>query len=286
MALMSLSQIGKAIRDEGKFHYQYLRKSTFSPTTVGFFIDMNQTSLLPKYNAFVGAQLAFTPLTGSANNGIYTGPSISGHTKYLASWYHSSDSSGSAISTVYLNDYLGFYPLIDLDSADLQETDNTQTLTRYTDGEGVRIVLIVQAPMTVTGPLTITYTNSQGVSGRTVTFNLIVGLAIGVCASGTGTVTTAGTATPFFPLANGDTGVRSIESFQLASTTGGFICAALVKPIATTAEYAFGCPVEKYFGFSPTMVPEIKDGAYLNLMMVRGNNAAGTITSEFVFVNI
>jgi hypothetical protein len=259
-----------------------------TPGTAGFFVDMNQTSGQPKYNAFAGGQLAFTPREGAGNAGVYTGPVITGSTKHLLRWQCVNVNTGSnqfPPDHVILSDYLGFYPLVDCDDPDIQTTDNTLGLNRYTSGEGVRIVLIVQAPMVSTASLTISYTNSAGVSGREATFNVIPGVNIGVCATGTGTAGATGQVTPFWPLVGGDSGVRSIDSFQFAAAAGGFVCAALVKPIATMMNYEAGVVSEKTFGFQNQMLPEILPGAYLNFMIKRVGTAAGSLRSELIFVN-
>lgn len=288
MALNGLNKVGKAIADEGKFHYQYVSKPLKpTPGTGGFIVDMNQTSGSPKYNAFAGTQLAFTPLLGSGNNGIYPGNFLPGSTKHLARLQvvNTTGSTGAAPDFVYLCDYVGFYPLIDCDDVDVQSCDNSLALPRYSDGDGIRIVLIVQAPLISTAPITITYTNSEGVTGRAATFNLIPGASIGVCATGTGTAGGAGQVTPFFPLASGDSGVRAIESFQMGLGAGGFICAALVKPLATIQTYEQSRSSEKVFGIDNQYLPEIKEGAYLNFLIQRSAVAGGNIYSELVFVN-
>lgn len=126
-------------------------------------------------------------------------------------------SSNGPPDLVYLCDYLMFYPLIDCDDDSTQALDNPVALPRYETGDGVRAVLIVTAPIALTAAITLNYTNSEGVSGRTSTFNLIPGTSIGVCATGSGTAGGAGQATPFFPLASGDSGMRSIESVTLGA---------------------------------------------------------------------
>lgn len=279
MSFRGFNKIGKAIEEEGKFHYQYVTKTTQpTPGTAGFFVDLNQTGGIPKYNAFAGSQLAFTPLTGSGNNGVYPGNFLAGSTKHLLRWQVLN--TNTAANTVppdhiILSDYLGFYPLIDCDDVDTQLCDNTQTLTRYTDAIGVRIVLIVQAPMTATAPMSITYTNSDNIQ-VTTTANLIPGTSIGVCATAVGTGGGASQATPFWPLGDGCKGVKRIDSIQMASSAGGFVCAALVKPLAEIMTYESNVPVEKSFAIERQMPPEIKDGAYLNFMIKRVGTSAGS----------
>ena len=240
------------------------------------------------YNAFAGTQLAFTPLIGSGNRGVYPGNFITGSSKHLVRWQALNANTGANTTSpdlVYLCDYVGFYPLVDCDSVDLQEMDNTQTLPRYTTGEGVRAVLIVQAPMLATAALTITYTNQAGVSGRTVTANVIPGLSIGVCATAVGTGGAANNATPFFPLAAGDTGIRQIDSVQFAGSAGGFICIALVETLANIQLIEVNVPVEKTYAIETQMPPEVLPGAYLNFLIQRSGTGAGSLRCEMLFAN-
>jgi hypothetical protein len=274
---MNFAAIGKAAA--GNMHWQYVYKaSTPAAGTAGFFIDLNQSSGQPKYNPFAGTSLALTPLTGEGNLGVYPGVFEAGKTKNLLRWQM--QTSTTPPDFVYLCDYLAFYPLIDADDPDTQTMDNSQSLPRYSSGQ---IVLIVQAPLASTAPVTITYLNQDGVS-RSSTYNIIAGAAIGTCATGTGTVSGAGQATPFFPLAANDTGVQSITSVQFGASGGGFICAAIVKPLATLQLYEAGVATEKQFGLNNSL-PEIKPGACLNFLIQRGGTAAAAYQSELLFVN-
>lgn len=285
MALEGLFNLGNSIETDGKYHYQYIYKPTVpAHATAGYFVDLNQSSGIPKYNPFAGSELTATTLIGSGNAGIYPGNFISGSTKHLLRWQMVSIAA-SIPNYIYLNDYLMFYPLIDCDNVDQQDMINIETLPRYTNGEGVRIVLIVTAPMAITASVTITYTNSDGVSGRTSTANVIPGLAIGVCASGTGSAGGSGRASPFWPLASGDKGVRSIESITFGAGAGGFMCAVLVKPIAQITTLETSVPVEKMYGFENQMPPEIKEGAYLNLLIQNGSSTTGNFRGEMIFIN-
>lgn len=291
MGFDSFGKYGDAFED-GKYHYQYLFKTvTPTPSAANTFVDLNQTSGHPKYNAFVGSQATFTPLTGSGNGGIYPGPFGSGSsTKHLMRWNamnpgNASGGTAAPPDMLILCDYLGFYPLIDCDDTSEQSMDNTLSLTRYTTGDDVRIALIVTAPMTSTASLAINYTNSEGVTGCISEHNVYPGTTIGSCATATGTGGAVGNVTPFWPFAGGCRGVRSVESVTFASSAGGFICMALVKPLAYLNCYEQGVTSEKMFGFEVQNPPEIKSGAYLNLMLARSNTAAGTLRSEFVFIN-
>lgn len=286
--IRSLSKVGQAINN-GSCHRQYVYKAaTPTPATAGYFVDMNQTSGQPKYNAFPGSPLTFTPLTGEGNSGIYTGFTEPGKTKYLARWLclnPNVSANNTSPDQVYLCDYLGFYSLIDCDDTESQVLDNTLSLTRYTDGIGVRIVAIVQAPMVSTASFTINYVDTDN-AAQASTFNLIAGANIGVCATGTGTATAANNVTPFWPLSGGSQGVKRITSVQCATGAGGFICLALVKPLAMLQLIELNVPNEMHFGFEGKPLPEIKDGAYLNFLVQRSRTGAGALRSELTFVNI
>ena len=193
--------------------------------------------------------------------------------------------AASVPANIFLNDYLSFYPLIDCDNVDAQVMTNIEPLPRYASGEGVRIVLIASAPMALTASVTITYTNSDGVSGRTSTANVIPALAIGVCATASGTNGAANTATPFWPLAAGDKGVRSIDAIQFGAGAGGFMVACLVKPLTSITVYEANVPVERTFGFYKTNPPEILEGAYLNLLVQPRTTTTGNLRGEFIFIN-
>jgi hypothetical protein len=279
----SFARIGKQA-ENGQVHYAYVFKPTTPvPGTAGVFVDLNQSSGIPRYNGFAGTALSATPLVGSGNNGINPGPFVEGSTKHLLRLQ--ALQLGATPDYLKLCDYLMFYPLIDAGDDTAQLMDNTESLPRYQTGEGVRIVLIVTAPVELTAPLTIEYTNSDGVSGRTATANVIPNAAIGACITAVGTAGTANAATPFFPLANGDQGVRSIESVTFGAAAGGFVCAALVKPLADLNLFEANVPVERQVGFEKQNLPEIKPGAYLNFLIQRGSTTAGNYRAELVFIN-
>jgi len=100
----------------------------------------------------------------------------------------------------------------------------TVALTRYTSGEGVMAGIVIYTIVGGTATtVTISYTNSAGVSGRTSTATTIGG----------GSYRELGVLLPI-PLQAGDTGVRSIESVTLAATTGtaGNFGVCLFKPLS------------------------------------------------------
>lgn len=288
MSLVGFNQLGKAIEEQGRYHYQYLYKAS-TPTSgaARYFVDLNQTSGQPKYNPFAGSELTATPLTGAGNAGIYVGNFVDGLDKHLSKiTIVQSQTANASPDLLMLNDYLCFYPLIDCDNPDPQVMDNTLPITRYVSGEGVRIVLVATAPMTTASSVTITYTNSQGVAGRSTTATVIPSTAIGVCATAVGTGGGTNQATPFWSLQDGDTGVRAIESIQFAGASGGFLTACLVKPIAQLMIYENQVAAEKQFGFESLTIPKIEPGAFLNFIVHRGGGGSPlNLQGELIFIN-
>lgn len=284
--ILSHSELGKAM-DGGFYHYSYTFKAITPNGSLGQFVDCGQSVGVPRYNPYAGSSLTASQLFGSGNNGINTGPDIPGKTKYLLRMQTRMGLIGSTGQQVKLLDYLLFYPLIDCDDTDVQIMDNTLTLPRYESGEGVQAIFICTAPMIGSADLTMTYTNSDGVSGRTSTFRLFSATTVGICATSSGVgISGANTTTAFWPLAGNDKGIRSVESVQLSASAGGFLALALVKPIAEQNLFEADVTSEKELGFLAKPLPEIKPGAYLNYLILRGSGSTASISGELIFINI
>jgi hypothetical protein len=100
----------------------------------------------------------------------------------------------------------------------------TAALTRHTTGEGVMAGIVIYTTVGTTATtVTISYTNSAGVSGRTST----------ATSFGNTGFREAGVLLPI-PLQAGDTGVESIESVTVTATTGtaGNFGVCMFKPLA------------------------------------------------------
>ncbi|MBA4259168.1 MAG: hypothetical protein C0446_08385 [Chitinophaga sp.] len=150
-------------------------------------------------------------------------------------------SSGS----IYLTDlnitstvagFYGFYDLLWINSGIVVTTTTAQTINSVTfpardingstDGEGVQIGLLVTTATTnaaLNSTMTVSYTNSNNVSGRTAT--------VGTGVDSYPATAVIGTLVPF-RLQAGDTGVRSIQSITLATTlTAGAVSLIAFRPI-------------------------------------------------------
>jgi len=100
----------------------------------------------------------------------------------------------------------------------------TAALTRHTSGEGVMAgIVIYQTLGTTATTITISYTNSAGVSGRTSTHTSFGGTGFREAAI-----------LIFIPLQAGDSGVQSVESVTVTATTGtaGNFGVCMFKPLS------------------------------------------------------
>jgi hypothetical protein len=168
-----------------------------------------------------------------------------------------------------------YYPFIDEGSTDEQALDNTSTLPRYTDGDGVQVMAVSVAGRTGGQSFFINYTNSDGVSGR------ISQTVIQNSVSVNGSIVTSDRASanargPFIPLQEGDTGVRSIESVTMLGADVGLFSLVLVKPLAQLSLRGIDAPVEVNYFTDFGQLPRIEDDAYLNFICCPSGSLAAT----------
>ena len=272
MGFSSVASLATSQAETGQFWDSFVFKSSLpAVAAAGVWADGSIGAGIPIYNAYVGPALEFTPLTGSANRSIYTGPTTSG-SKYVAMAQIGTAAAGAPVVGMFA-DYLGFYPLVDTDILDTQTFDNTQSLQRYSSGEGVQAFCVVQVPQTASATTTVTlsYTNSEGVSGRTSTFGLFGAANIGSLCNIANTSGVAAALTPFIPLQNGDKGIQSIQAVTLSAAIGGFINIVLCKPLFTIQMLEQNTVAEKVFFKESGTLPEVQPGAYLQFLTLRGS---------------
>ena len=282
MPFNSVKQVADAIASTGEYKTAYLYKpSVTSVASAGRWQDISMSVGTPKYNAYVGVQLEATPMIGNANNGIYVGPVPPGKTRHILTM-GAMNTSATFPLTLLLCDYLMFYPLIDQDNPDTQYFDNPVSLTRYTDGNGVRLMFINSVQSGVPGIATVEYINQSGVlksvSGGFLASNL------GASQSNPLASVTLGASTPFFPLASGDTGIRSLVSITYSTLPGGFCHAVLVKPLASLNVHEQNTYSEISYLNDKMTLPKIEDGAYLNFLAQSTVAAGMSITAELTFI--
>lgn len=245
-------------------------------TASGIAVDLTFFGRYPSANYFTdGTPLAARALRRSTDGGLDHGEDKGqNYRKLLAGFTIRSTTAAAAPMTGVIMDYLIYYPLIPME--DVQEMDNTITLPRYTDGEGVQIMLVEQFPYIGGGTLQITYTNSAGVTGRVtpvVTVNTQTALGT-VATSGP---TTLGMAGIFVPLASGDGGCRAIESINFLTADAGNLAAVLVKPLEWFGNYETTNPSEWNFADIKSALEVIEDDAYLSMVCTPTGSLNGAI---------
>lgn len=264
-----------AIDDLGQSTYSSFHRNLISiSTAANVWTDLATADGQPVATTYTGTALTST----LCPSGIYHGENVSPAVKVLHSLSITPGSTAGTIAPApyYLCDYQIYYPGIDLTNVGGAQTLTTSTsLPRYTSGEGVRVMLIASAAATGANTAQITYTNSAGTSGRVVSItSTSVARTTGQILSGQD-LPTAGSHGPFFPLASGDLGVRSVEEivfgFGGAGATAG--CLVLVKPLMMFGLTEVTSPAEFQYGNSTAVMPGIVDGACLNLIVRPTGNA-------------
>ena len=141
MPIQTLSDLNAAF-DAGAWHLQRFQKNAGTAHALQW-ADPTFASGQPAYDAHVGTPMVFTPCVAQKNDAIYFPGIQPGQHRHLTSaTFWSNQGTYNGAGSIVIFDLLGYYPLIDGDSTDLQEADNTLTLPRYTDGEGVGLVIV------------------------------------------------------------------------------------------------------------------------------------------------
>jgi len=183
-----------------------------------------------------GQSPRFSPYSATQQGCIWPGDLINGTaTKHLLTMSAQTAGSSTVPITLLLVDMLGCYARIDGNTASAITLANTLTLPRYTSGKGVMAYNVV-APAT-TGAnahnCLMTYTNQSNVNTR----NLPQTVAATVSAVNSHIYhsgTAANNIGPFLPLQAGDTGIRSVQTWQQTAANGTastFTNLVLAKPI-------------------------------------------------------
>lgn len=270
MALRTYGDFHRAVLEGRHWQFNY-RRNAPSANSGGQWADLSFTSGNPRINAYAGGALESSLLNG--NYGMWHGPDKApfGMEKYLYSFSVMGTGVTSFPANFLLADYVMFYPLVDLADSGVQALDNVIVRPRYADGVGVRamLVLTLSAGSAANDTATISYTNQDGVAGRTGVATLsanpttpVAGYVINAHANG-GTLQPE---YPFFSLQGADYGIRTIETIQFSSGGfGGFASLVLVKPLHSFYMGTSNFPRRTEFLFETPPV-RIYDGAYINLL--------------------
>jgi hypothetical protein len=277
---MPLQNISDVVDAElaGQVRYTFWRKAPAVVTVAGAWFDYSMAPGNPSPQYYAAAPLVAQTLSRSGDGGIQHGGAVSPGVKYLRKVTAFAVSAAGVPQRLYLLDYLMFYPFCDMGTPDPQAMDNTQVLTRYTDGEGVKIMPVLVAPHGLVGDtFAVTYTNQDGTAGRVTPLHTMTTAAT---VNGTLLITQQtgeGRWGPFMALQGNDTGVRSIESVQCTNGTDvGLFTLVLVKPLAEMTVREITAPVEEDFLVDAGLkMPVVEDDAYLNFVTCPNGSLTG-----------
>lgn len=270
----------------GKFARADWNKITgASAYAAGRWYDFSALGGTPVANAWAGTALAWTSCNESAGNGTQIfglphGGNVSTDTKHLLNASALTAVATGVPAQLMLVDMQGYYPGISMNSAVAQTLTGSPTL-RYTNGVGVRPYLVITtATGAVAHNVSISYTDQSATAANTppVTVACTVSAIAGHIVH---TGTAANNYGPFIPLANGDTGVQSVQTITMSAGSGvaGVAALVLARPLLTIPLVAASIASEKDFLNATPSLPRIVDGACLTWLYFAG--AAVGASSNF-----
>lgn len=253
------------------------RKVPSQASVAGRWVDLSMAGGNPPANYYAASPLVAAVL--DPFRGIYHGDSKAPASKFLAEMSLCTPTAG-LVGRYMLLDYVLYYPFVDLEDADDQTMDNTVTLPRYADGDGVMVMAVAVAPTTGGGSFTFDYIDNAD-QARTspviFTDTTVVNIA-SLVSSAPGTVAGLG---PFLPLTGDSRGVKRITAFRNLTPTGGLAALVLVKPAAELAVREINSPSEYVWGGPGVHPPRIEDGAFHGLIM----NCAATVAAGLLAID-
>ena len=275
----NIRDLGLALTDSGKTWISTFRKVPAATATIaGQWFDYGYAAGNPIPNYYAASPLVAATL--ESDKGIIVPRMASGEKQWLHRFALMSAGATSSTQPFILNDYLLFYPFVDMDAAgEDQVMDNTVTLPRYSDGVGVQMMVVAQSGTVGGGRFAITYTGSDDVQYTTESLFCGAAQPSGAIVSAAGAV---GGLLPFVPLNAGVKGVKRVDSVNFTVANGGLCCVVLTKPldVSQTLESCsvagIGSAVEKEALRLRGGIVEIKDGAFLAFM---GQGVAGSVAS-------
>jgi hypothetical protein len=272
MGFSSMDDFVNKVTNSGKFWRADWNKITGAAAyTAGRWYDLSGLNGTPVANAFTGTALAAQVPTDTTGFGLWHGGNVSTDTKHLTNIGAYSAVATAVPGVLMLCDMCLYYPGINMNVATAQTLNNTNTLTRYTTGAGLRAALVVTATTGATAHnLSMSYTNQAGTAGRALPVTVSC-TASAIVPHITHSGTAANNYGPFLPLASGDTGIRSVQSVTLsAASLAGTAALCLYKPLATLPITTLGVAAERDLMNQLPSLPQVQDGACLTWLYFPG----------------
>lgn len=274
--------------DDGRSWLSFFRKVPASAATIaGQWFDYSTAAGVPVPNYYASSPLVAARL--DPLNGIFVPAQNTGRwLKRLMVMSAAASVTGTTNQnqSLLLLDYLLYVPFIDLDAAGEEQVfDLTTQLDRYTDGVGVQMMLVTQAPTAGSGTYTVKYIGDDDVEYTTETVYCPAAQPSGALCTG---VRAAAGISPFLPLNPNVRGVKRPVSLTMGVANGGLAALVLVKPIEMSyvreeSRRPTSSPTESYGDAVETErirqragSRKIEDNAFLGFI---GRGVAGSLAS-------
>jgi hypothetical protein len=285
MGFSSIDDLVSETTVNGKYLRADFNKITGAAAyTAGRWYDMSALNGTPVANAWAGTALAWKSCNESTGNGtqifgIRHGGDVSSDTKHVLNASAITAVATGVPSQLMLVDMQGYYPGINMNVATAQTLTGTPTL-RYTNGAGVRAYLVVTATTGATAHnVAMSYTDQDNNAGNTLPVTVSC-TASAITPHITHSGTSANNYGPFLPLANGDSGIRSVQTVTISAASGaGTAALVLARPIFTIPLTTATVASERDFLNQIPSLPRIQDGACLTWLYFTG--AATGANSNF-----
>lgn len=294
--IRSLSDVARAC-EEGRYHCQRFIKTGAGQASDNRWQDWAFQAGQPAYDARIGQALSFVPSVAQGNDAIYFPPIPDGMQRKLFKITmrpQASNASQASIDFV-LYDMIGCYPLIDGDSTEPQDLDNTLPFPRFADGKGLRMVLVNHvAPAVQGGVMVLDYVDQDG-NAKTLTLGVPNNGINGPCCAAN--TSTANNYTPLvLPFNEGVTGVRQATRITYTTPPGGLHCLYVIKPLAHFTHYHDALLQADTTGVKAALevdfaikdgwkMPDIANGAHLAFFYRNvGGGRSTTFFGDFEFI--
>ena len=253
----SLNQITTALT--GGYGEQKLFVKNGATVTAGTFFSLWRVGGIPVAGADP-TSLTATVVSATTTGALYFQNALNGtgKTKHIINAGATSVTAGSTGSLVIL-DRLMAYGNINANVNTAQNMTNTAVLTRYQTGTGTVMFLEVTTGLGATpSNATITYTNQDGIAGRTTGAQAMV-------------ISSVANRIPntflYFPLQAGDNGVRSVQTVQLSAAMGaGVMNLVIAKPLFTIPLALVGIQNNVDLALAFPLLPKLENNHALQMI--------------------
>jgi hypothetical protein len=278
---------------QGRTWESFARKSGGVSSGAAIYLgDWCHGTGIPNFDARIsGEPQSLYPVMSGGKEQLYHGPNMAPYRRYL----HGVESAGfqslNVAASFMVYDLLAYYPFIDGDGG-LQILDNTLSLPRYADGAGVQMALLNTVIPQTTGSsnVVIEFVNQDGATVSTPVFSITNSYSNVYHQQGINNFASVTSMVPFVMLPSGSTGVRSVNSINIPTPTGGAYALCLIKPLMSFKGVAWGSLQNQYprawaQANRAMQFPEVLDGAALNILYMNGpaTQAGGPASAMYKF---